>query len=60
MKRAPTRRERLQVIFAFLVIFPGLFTLVSPDPNRAQIIFRAATAAVGLLGLAWLGMRRGG
>lgn len=59
MSRKPTRRERLQVIFAFLVIFPALMFITSPDPNRAQVIFRASTAIVGLVGLAWLGLRRG-
>jgi hypothetical protein len=60
MSRLPTRSERLQVIFAFLLIFPGLMFITSPDPNRAQVLFRATTALVGLIGLAWLSTRRRG
>jgi hypothetical protein len=56
----PTRRERLQVIFAFLLIFPGLMFITSPDPTRAQVLFRASTALAGLIGLAWLRIRKKG
>lgn len=58
MRRMPSRRERLQVIFAFLLVFPGLMFITSPDPNRAQVLFRASTALVGLIGLAWLSTRK--
>ncbi len=57
MTRGPTRRERLQVIFAFLVFFGGMMFVVSPDPTRAQTIFRVSLVLVGLVGLAWVSTR---
>lgn len=57
MTHRPTRRERLQVIFAFLVFFGGAMFLVSPDPNRAQTLFRIALVIIGVAGLAWLSVR---
>jgi hypothetical protein len=60
MPPQPTRRDRLQVIFAFLTIFGGAMFVVSPDPNRAQTVFRIAIVVVGLAGLAWLNLRRRG
>ena len=54
MSRRPTRRERMQVIFAFLVFFGGMMFVVSPDPNRAQTVFRIATALAGVIGLVWV------
>lgn len=58
MKRPkPTRRERLLVIFTFLVFFGGVMFLVSPHPTRAQILFRLAVMLAGAGGLAWLTLR---
>lgn len=58
MNRAkPTHRERLQVIFTFLVFFGAVMFLVSPHPTRAQIIFRLAIILTGAGGLAWLNLR---
>lgn len=54
MTGKPTRRERLQVIFAFLVFFGGMMFVVSPDPNRAQTVFRIATVLAGIIGLVWV------
>lgn len=59
MRHTPTRRQRLQVIFTFLVFFGGVMFLVSPAPTRAQIIFRIALMLVGIGGLAWLNARKG-
>jgi drug/metabolite transporter (DMT)-like permease len=50
----PGRRERLQVVFTFLVIFGGVMFVVRPDPTRAQTIFRVSLVVVGLIGLAWV------
>jgi hypothetical protein len=36
MTHRPSRRDRLPVIFAFLVFFGAAMFLVSPDPNRAD------------------------
>lgn len=58
MSHAPTRRQRLQVIFAFLVVFGGVMFLLSPQPTRAQTIFRIAVVLTGIAGLAWLNARR--
>lgn len=52
------RREQLLVIFIFLVFFGGAMFLVSPDPTRAQIVFRLAIILTGAAGLAWLNARR--
>jgi hypothetical protein len=57
MTYRPSRRERLQVIFAFLVFFGGAMFLVSPDPTRAQTLFRIALVIIGIVGLAWLNVR---
>ena len=55
MKRpTSSRRERLQVIFTFLVLFGGVLFLVRPDPARAQIVFRLAVMTAGVIGLVWL------
>jgi hypothetical protein len=32
--------------------------VVSPDPNRAQTLFRIALVLVGVAGLAWLNVKR--
>lgn len=53
----PDRRARLQVIFLFLVFFGGVMFLVSPDPNRAQTVFRLAIVLTGVAGLVWLNAR---
>lgn len=58
MTHRPTRRDRLQVIFAFLVIFGAAMFLVSPGPTRAQIIFRLSIVLAGIAGLAWLNARK--
>lgn len=58
MKQPPDRRQQLQVIFAFLVIFGAAMFVVSPGPTRAQIIFRVALIVAGVGGLAWLSGRR--
>ena len=58
MTAKPTRRERLQVIFTFLVFFGGMMFVVSPDPNRAQTIFRISLVVVGLIGLIWVNRPR--
>jgi hypothetical protein len=57
MNHTPTRRQRMQVICVFLVIFGAAMFLVSPDPTRAQIIFRLSLMLAGLGGLAWLNGR---
>ena len=59
MNHEPTRRDRLQFIFAFLVIFGGAMFITSPDPNRAQSIFRVAIILTGTIGLLWLNLRGG-
>lgn len=53
----PSRHERLQVIFTFLVLFSGVMFLIRPDPTRAQILFRLAMMLAGVLGLLWLNRR---
>jgi len=50
-------RDRLRIIFTFLIVFGGVLFLVRPDPNTAQTIFRVAMVAVGLIGLAVLQSR---
>ncbi len=55
---SPSRHERLQVIFTFLVCFGGVMFLIRPDPTRAQVVFRLAVMLAGLVGLAWLNFRR--
>ncbi len=60
MTRTPTRRERLQVIFAFLVFFGGMMFVVSPGPTRAQTVFRVSLVVVGLAGLTWVSSRERG
>jgi hypothetical protein len=48
----------MQIIFAFMVIFALLLFYVRPDATRAQVIFRAAMAATGLVGFAVVSSRR--
>jgi hypothetical protein len=57
MSQVPTRRQQMQVICLFLVIFGAAMFLVSPDPTRAQIVFRLGLMLAGLGGLAWLNER---
>lgn len=59
MKPAPTRRQRLQVVFTFLVFFGAVMFLVSPHPTRAQILFRLALMLLGIGGMAWLNAKKG-
>lgn len=54
----PSRHERLQVIFTFLVLFSGVMFLIRPDPTRAQILFRLAMMLGGVIGLLWLNTRK--
>lgn len=58
MNHRPARGQQLQVIFAFLVLFGAAMFIVSPDPTRAQTIFRVALMLVGIGGLTWLAMRK--
>ena len=58
MTARPSRRERLQVIFTFLVFFGGMMFIVSPGPNRAQTLFRISLVVVGLIGLMWVNRPR--
>ena len=60
MKHKPTRRQQLQVIFTFLVIFGAAMFLVSPDPTRPQIVFRLALMLGGIGGMAWLNAKKSG
>lgn len=60
MNHQPTRRQQLQVIFAFLVIFGAAMFIVSPDPTHAQTIFRVALMLVGIAALTWMSVRKGG
>jgi len=57
MNQMPARRQRMQVICVFLVIFGAAMFLVSPGPTRAQTIFRLSLMLAGLGGLAWLNGR---
>lgn len=59
MTHNPNRRDRLQVVFTFLIFFGGAMFVVSPNPNRAQTIFRISVVAIGLIGLLWVNRRRG-
>jgi hypothetical protein len=58
-RHTPTRRQRLQVICVFLVIFGAAMFLVSPHPTRAQILFRLALMLAGVAGMAWLNAKKG-
>ncbi|HYW12564.1 MAG TPA: hypothetical protein VE871_11435 [Longimicrobium sp.] len=58
MRPAPTRRQRLQVVFTFLVFFGAVMFLVGPHPTRAQILFRVALILAGIAGMAWLNAKR--
>lgn len=51
-------RDRLRFVFAFLAVFGAVLFLVRPEPSIAQIVFRSAVAAAGLVGLVILGARR--
>jgi hypothetical protein len=53
----PSRHERLQVVFTFLVLFSGVMFLLRPDPTRAQVVFRLAVMLAGVIGLLWLNTR---
>lgn len=51
-------RARWMVIFAFLLLYGVILSLLRPDPTRAQVLFRAAISATGLIGLLWMVTRR--
>ena len=54
------RRLQMQIIFAFMPIFSLVLILTSPDPNRGQLVFRIAMAAIGVIGFAIVSTRRTG
>ncbi|MBW3628040.1 MAG: hypothetical protein KY464_01970 [Gemmatimonadetes bacterium] len=59
MNQAPVdRRLRMQIIFAFMLIFSILLFFVRPDPTRGQVIFRVAMAIMGLVGFAVVSARK--
>lgn len=51
MSRPPVnRRLQLQIIFAFIFIYPILLSLWPGEVTPAQAVFRVTAALVGLIG----------
>lgn len=59
MKTADARRTRLLVVFAFLLFYAMILSLLRTDPTTAQLVFRVAISTAGAVGLIWLLARRG-
>lgn len=59
MKLTPEQRVlRLQIIFAFMVIYALLLFGTRPEPTQGQVVFRVLAALVGITGFAIVSTRR--
>ncbi|HEV2149606.1 MAG TPA: hypothetical protein VGR37_19555 [Longimicrobiaceae bacterium] len=54
----PPREDRLQFVFAFVMVYGAVLFLVRPDPTPAQVRLRLGMMLVGALGVAAVGWRR--
>jgi len=51
---ASATRDKLKVVFAFLVIYGIVLFLIQPSPNPAQVTLRTGIILVGVTGLVLL------
>ncbi|HEX8395448.1 MAG TPA: hypothetical protein VF665_24065 [Longimicrobium sp.] len=54
MTQPDAGRTRLLVVFAFLLLYGLVLSLLRPQPNSAQRTFRIAISASVAAGLLWL------
>ena len=52
------RRNQLRFVLVFVALYGLILFLIRPDPTRAQTIFRLTLVGVGVLGMAWMQMRK--
>jgi hypothetical protein len=57
---AQKRDLQLQIVFAFMIVYAAILFVVRPAPTTFQVLFRAAVAATGVVGLLSVGRRRRG
>jgi hypothetical protein len=56
---APAERDRrLQIVFAFMIIYAGLLFAVRPQPNALQVAFRCAMIVIGVGGFIYVERRK--